>query len=327
MPNLMPRDIHHLWMQPNEKTSNKNKSDSSRNNLFRRNQEDDSELNQRQRILYAPPLSAYSSERPGAMLPSRESQSSATASSTETDFNDLIFNDIEQKMRELRSIRTLGDSYLAPVGVGKTMKTLHEEMQIKEQMKEQYQHEAPTAENLLGEGDNVVEDEDIEGSDQVGEALQRNEQPIQPDGQEETQATEQIDLDDEIPEAEENTYDHIYDQANDMSENEIEYDDQTAYERQYDEGFMVSEEYQQDDEEVTPRNNRPTGVNYTREQIRTPEYSPVNNETSGRQNATFSSSFNSFSRNVRDSFNDTTTHPGDISINESDLDMVLDDDD
>lgn len=326
MPNLIPRDIHHLWMQPNERSSSKNKLD-PRHNINRRTQEDDNDMSQRQRISYAPPLSAYSSERPGAMISTKDSNNT-----TSTDYNDLIFSDIEHKMRQIRSIRTLGDSYLAPVGIGKTMKTLYEEQEIKKQMDQQYQAEAPTAENLLGEGDNAIEDEDDEDDDEeegyhVSQEPQHisGAQELQASAQEGTQATEQIDLDDEIPEADDNSYDHIYDQVDGGSEQELEYDDQTAYERQYDQGFMVSEEYQRSEEDVTPRGHR--SVNYAREQIRTPENVQVNEPMTVRQNATFSSSFGSFSRNVRDSLNDSTYSGGDVSVNESDLDMVLDNDD
>lgn len=339
MPNLIPRDVHHLWLQPNEKPNNKNKPESTRTNLYRRTPEDDYDLNQLQRSAYAPPLSAYSSERPGAILPSRD------ISSAGSDQNDAILNDIEFRTRELKTIKTLGYSYLAPLGVGKTMKALNEEMEIKRQMDEQYQAEAPTAENLLGEGDNVDDpelNEDIQNdnvqnvnstsaSASLGTPRRIQPEETQNDSQIETQATEQINLDDEIPEAEENSYDHIYDQANDHSEEEIFYDGQPAYERQYDQDFMVSEEYQVEENLQTPP-VRTRGVQ-TRDQLVTPEISNGganttigNDRNNGRTNASFSSSFNSFHNNAHASFNDTTTHPGDISINESDLDMVLDDD-
>lgn len=318
MPNLVPRDVHHLWLQPNEKPSRNKVPDQARAGIHRRNQEEHSEQNQRQRSLYAPPLSAYSSERPGASLPSRDSSSAGS------DQNDIILNDIESRIRELRSIRTLGYSYLAPLGIGKTMRTLNEEMDIKRQMDEQYQTEAPTAENLLGEGDNAQEGDDAESTDAIynGDLESGREVPV--DEQGETQATEQVDLDDEIPEAEENSYDHIYDQA---SEDEIVYEGQQAYERQYDQGFMVSEEYQEEENISEPQTTR---SGYTRDQLMTPEQGFVNRRNpntslaSSRPNVSFSSSFSN-SNIQHDTFNDST-HPGEISVNESDLDMVIDDD-
>lgn len=322
MPNLVPRDVHHLWLQPNEKPNSRNKvPDPTRANIHRRNQEDHNEQSQRQRTFYAPPLSAYSSERPGAAVPSRD------VSSAGSDQNDAILNDIETRIKELRSIRTLGYSYLAPLGIGKTMRTLNEEMDIKRQMDEQFQAEAPTAENLLGEGDPQEEDgnEDAESTDAIYNGdLESGREQLPVDEQGETQATEQVDLDDEIPEAEENSYDHIYDQA---SEDEIIYEGQPAYERQYDQGFMVSEEYQEEENVVDPQSIRSP---YTRDQLLTPEQAFVNRRNpntslaSSRPNVSFSSSFSN-SNIQHDSFNDST-HPGDISVNESDLDMVIDDD-
>lgn len=139
------------------------------------------------------------------------------------DGTDEIQQTIGERSKQLKAIRTLGYEYLTPLGVGKTMQMIQEDIEMRRQMEEQMQQEVPTAENLLGE----VDQEQLEHQVQVGVAEEEEPgTPVEPD------------MDGDIPEAEEANYDE-YDE-----------DEGTTFERQYDRAFMVTEQYQAPAEQV-----------------------------------------------------------------------------
>ncbi|CCH42935.1 Midasin [Wickerhamomyces ciferrii] len=365
MPSLIPRDIHHLWIQKDGQAIKK--KEGQRNNQLRNPFLNDDQTHRR-RPHFAPPLSAYSSDRPGTMY---------SQGANSLDINDPMF-DIEVRMDALRSLRSLGHDYLAPIGIDRTQKAIDEEREMRRQMEEQHRSEVPTAENLMGEGEAVEEEEDVIAIDELEQEEQQQQQQQQPGNNvieeeeeirgesggeqqqqgdqqnEDTQPTEEVNLDDDIPEAEENSYDHIYDEADEPEDRDVMYEGDSAFERQYDEGFMVSEEYQEVDsaeEEIrtvdTPRieeryqrfmrhdfqtpnststSNTNGGNNTANENSGNANSSFINDNNINRGNVSISSNF-SHSNIQHDTFNDTTTstHPGDVSVNESDLDMVIDD--
>ncbi|KAH3680550.1 hypothetical protein WICPIJ_008241 [Wickerhamomyces pijperi] len=264
MPNLIPRDVHHIWLKTESTTNQEaatsttsfSSSSQSQNQAARPN----TQPQQRPTSFanYAPPLSSYSSERPGAILHSSLRSINESNSNYYGNIPDMVSTDVELRLRQLRSIRTLGFSYLAPLGIGKTMETLEEENMIKRQMSEQFQNEASTAENLLGEADNAGNNSNTENGagaaqfrnqnnmnavpdaqQQVQESQQLNFPPVQGHDQPETQETE-VNLDDLISDAESYSNNYELDDENDLIVNDGE-----TFESQYDRGFMVREQYDQ----------------------------------------------------------------------------------
>lgn len=123
------------------------------------------------------------------------------------------------RQQQLNRIRTLGYNYLKPAGIGKTMMLLGEERE----MKRQVMGEETTAENLMGEGNQLSQ------SEQQPEDEQQDPQDPQ-DPESEHEPEPEIDmnanLDDQVEEAEE-------------------YEVSQDYAAQYEEGFMVNEEYEE----------------------------------------------------------------------------------
>ena len=261
------------------------------------------------RLLFAPPLLAYSAEYPGASL----SQLEYTISNQSGNKQDLplLTPLIQRKLDRLRQIRNIGYQNIIPVGVGKTMEQIDLEEARHFNMSEQ-QDEAfiPTAEN----GD--VADNSINGV--PNQSINEEEEP-------------ELDLDANIPNADDVTNDDDDfedDEFGDVQEeqDEIDLDDHSLNE---DEGFMAEEvEYQDDHSIVTdhiPNMLINTGTTTT----------TVNtNLNSGRSIATNPTSINSTSpisivnpnssnlystgqeyRDVSDENNQN---------NQSDLDMIID---
>ena len=174
--------------------------------------------------------------------------------------NDQIQNDIQLKLRHLKSMRTLGYSYLAPLGVGKTMEMIDEEIEMKRQMEEQFESQQPaTVENLMGEVNDLGEPQvqaqteaTPQTQDQTHSHTHSHSHMADQDGEGHGQAAEGVDLDDDIPEAEENSYSLAYD------DDDLEpVHDVNQFETQYDRGFMVEEQYEsQDVDELSQRQPR-----------------------------------------------------------------------
>jgi hypothetical protein len=259
----MPRELHRLWLDDKPPSSSEEFTTA------------------------APPLSSYSSIRPGACV----------------DGPDEIQQGIDQRLRQLKAIRTLGYEYLTPLGVGKTMQMIQDEDELRKQMEEQMQHDAPTAENLLGE----AEQERVQLQQRVQDPVEpepvtpAQQQQVQPSIQPETQPTE-IDLDEEIPQAGEADYDQGYDEDEDVDEG-------NTFDRQYDRAFMVSEQYEAHDEE---EEHEPIGAHFitpTR-----PEEVQLNRGI-----------FHSGSTPIPTFPSESSFDAGNVSINGSDLDMTIDD--
>lgn len=289
MPNLIPRDVHHLWLQKNQV---------ERANIKKNNDDETTTITTITTTNYAPPLSSYSSERPGALILDGKSNEDFYS-------NDLIQNDIQIKLRQLKSIRTLGYSYLTPLGIGKTMETLDEELQIRRQMEQQLESEPATAENLLGEANDLRnEEEQIQSPQTQQPEIQRTPQP------------EIVNFDDEIPEAEENSYSLAYDDEEDLEP----VNDANEFESQYDRGFMVTEQFES--QEINEEDDIPQ----QHAQFITPTRHELSNSNTSEQVGRF------VQNNLRNlsgstSFNTTDNSFDNVnaSINESDLDMTIDD--
>ncbi|CUM49116.1 unnamed protein product [Debaryomyces tyrocola] len=184
------------------------------------------------RLLFAPPLLAYSAEYPGASL----SQLEYTISNQSGNKQDLplLTPLIQRKLDRLQQIRNIGYTSIIPAGVGKTMEQIDFEearhFNMSEQQDESY---IPTAEN----GD--VPDSSINGV--PNQSINEEEEP-------------EVDLDANIPNADDVTNDDDDFEDDEFGEvqeeqDEIDLDDHSLNE---DEGFMAEEvEYQDDHSIVT----------------------------------------------------------------------------
>ncbi|CDR38981.1 CYFA0S02e09956g1_1 [Cyberlindnera fabianii] len=296
MPNLIPRDVHHLWLNRDDgPTVNGNSDERVGSSGYG---------------LSAPPLSSYSSQRPGPV------------------------NTGDEKLRQLRSIRTFGFSYLAPLGVGKTMQTLVEERELRKQMEEQFQSDNPTVENLMGEVGQPQMNSEILAEEQQGqeqgfeqdtEQEQQNRQqqqqhqtptqaplPSQQTPQQIPQAQTPVrDLDDDIPDADDADYGGYDDEIEDTG---------NTLERQYDRGFMVSEQYEREDdinqdvveEEQGQGQGQAAPVQFATPMHNNSRLSHLAHSGSMNSIATGASGFES-------------SFEANISMNASDLDMTIDD--
>ncbi|ODV73913.1 uncharacterized protein CYBJADRAFT_80293 [Cyberlindnera jadinii NRRL Y-1542] len=281
-PDLTPQDFHRLWLDNDEKKHSKSKSEKASSSESPRS---------------APPLSSYSSTRPGASL----------------DNADEVQQSISQRVRQLRDIRTLGFEYLTPLGVGKTMQMVQDELELRRQLNDQMNDGAPTAENLLGEatleqqlplqeeGQHQYSVTEVQGAEEPEASRTEEDGPLP-----EAQNLELLgDLDDDVPEADEAVYD--------MSYND-EVEDVRTFESQYDRGFMVAEQYEADSaehEDAQRRDSAPVA------HFITPTHINGENQHRNEQQRSFESEQLPISESSFDVSN--------VSMNGSDLDMTIDD--
>lgn len=181
------------------------------------------------RLLFAPPLLAYSAEYPGASL----SQLEYTISNQSGNKQDLplLTPLIQRKLDRLQQIRNIGYTSIIPAGVGKTMEQIDFEEARHFNMSEQQDESfIPTAEN----GD--APDSSINGA--PNQSINEEEEP-------------DIDLDANIPNADDVTNDDDFedDEFGEVQEeqDEIDLDDHSLNE---DEGFMAEEVEYQDDHSI-----------------------------------------------------------------------------
>ncbi|CUM53750.1 uncharacterized protein AC631_00277 [Debaryomyces fabryi] len=216
----------------NSNNTNANGATTSNNNNNNATQEQLEDQRRHIRLLFAPPLLAYSAEYPGASL----SQLEYTISNRSGNKQDLplLTPLIQRKLDRLQQIRNIGYTSIIPAGVGKTMEQIDFEEARHHNMSEQQEESfIPTAEN----GD--VPDSSINGIH--NQSINEEEEP-------------EIDLDANIPNADDVTNDDDDFDDDDFGEvqeeqDEIDLDDHGLDE---DEGFMAEEvEYQDDHSIVT----------------------------------------------------------------------------
>ncbi|GMM37093.1 hypothetical protein DASC09_044180 [Saccharomycopsis crataegensis] len=160
LPNLMPANSHHLWLDDDDKGSKylrrrkilgNNGASGTRNQRQRQQQQSAMrsvggpfDTGSARGAAFAPPLSSYSSACVGATISSLSS-------------SDIFLNELDSRLVQLDRIKTYGFTYLKPLGIGKTMQTLIDEKNM--ELQENGNHEftesmAGTAENLVGNTDN-----------------------------------------------------------------------------------------------------------------------------------------------------------------------------
>ncbi|ODQ82589.1 hypothetical protein BABINDRAFT_164360 [Babjeviella inositovora NRRL Y-12698] len=123
LPNILPRDVHHLWLDATDTQTDslhrhlnlQSQVSPHQRSLQQQLQEQEEQLN-----VVAPPLSSYSSAYPGAMPDEARNPSNLQT----------LAPDLQTRVNYLNSIRTLGFSYLKPLGVNKTMAHMMEEQHM-----------------------------------------------------------------------------------------------------------------------------------------------------------------------------------------------------
>lgn len=330
-PTLFSNDLYRLWSYDessirygdankksqsghNATSHHGNTNNNTNNNINNVTQEQLEEHRRHLRLLFAPPLLAYSAEYPGASL----SQLEYTISTQSGSKNDLplLTPLIQRKLDRLRQIRSIGYTNIVPVGIGKTMEQIDYEESRQFNLSEQQDESCiPAAEN----GD--APDSSINGAANNSSNNHRVEEPIE------------VDLDANILNADDQTNDDDDFGEVDFGEvqeeqEEIDLDDHSLNE---DEGFMAEEVEYQDDHSIVTDNVVPNLVinsGTTATTINT-------NMNSGRSIGTNATSINSTSpiglMNHNSSNLYSTGHgfanDNDENNNEndqSDLDMVID---
>ncbi|AOA61281.1 Hypothetical protein PP7435_CHR1-0194 [Komagataella phaffii CBS 7435] len=142
LPNLMTRDVHHLWMYPSKEESKLSVSILERKKTKKTTQNNS----------FAPPLTSYSSETPGSTSLTRNHESRGPNNgliiTEETSVHqhnlNYLSHQVSSKLNELDSYRTLGFNYLQPPGISTTMKM--RKAQEKEQKEHSHTQEVHTTE-------------------------------------------------------------------------------------------------------------------------------------------------------------------------------------
>ncbi|ODV94699.1 hypothetical protein PACTADRAFT_34446 [Pachysolen tannophilus NRRL Y-2460] len=171
LPNLAPKDVNHLWLNSDDNGGFLQEESNHGNRHYHNHRATSINEFQQQSAFFAPPLSSYSAEFPGAVDISKvESRSNGGKfggnGNNSNNLSSLIYSkkiDISllykvfANANYLDDLSSLGYDYLRPIGVDKTMQQLSEEQEELEEQRRLKEIEArDTNSNLV-----LINEEDI----------------------------------------------------------------------------------------------------------------------------------------------------------------------
>lgn len=246
-PRLFSDNIFKLWNSTDEDAENGRNRNGNGMNIHNGPSMQEQNENDRKsvRLLFAPPLLAYSAEMPGASLLQLE-YTIRTRCGNQEEMPFLTPN-VQRKLDKMRQIRYTGYRKFLPIGLNQTM----EEMAIKRELgakdtEESYSH---TAENV-----DRVPNSSVDGIGGIQQEETSN-------GGVEGEGVAEVDLDDDIPDVDEQ--DSLEDEddygraGEEPREENIGYVEINEDEFNEDEGFMAADVEYQNDHGISNEYNSP----------------------------------------------------------------------